>query len=86
MDEQKYLRAGAALAQRANDVGVIDDVGRELARLNVEDEDEDGHAAEDMLALVGKIAFHETVMSLYFQKDDNGYISNSLRKQSHSIP
>ena len=65
MDEHKHLCAWAALAQRAHDVGVVDDIGRELARLDVEDEDEDGHAAEDVLALVREIAFHEAVMTIY---------------------
>ena len=65
MDEHKHLRARTALAQRAHDIGVVDNVRGELARLDVEDEDEDGNAVEDVFALMREVAFHETVMTIY---------------------
>ena len=66
MDEHKHLRARTALSQRAHDIGVVDNVRGELARLDVEDEDEDGNAVEDVFALMREVAFHETVMAIFF--------------------
>lgn len=63
MDQHEDFGGGRALFQRADDVAVGDDVGLEFARFDVEDEDEDGDAAEDVGALVGEVVLDEAVLS-----------------------
>jgi len=50
VNEAEDLGARAAVVQRADDGAVGDDVAGELARFYVEDEDEDGNGAEDVVA------------------------------------
>lgn len=49
--------------QCAYNVGVGYDIGRELARFDVEDEDEDGHGAKDMVARLGQVVLDKAILS-----------------------
>ena len=66
VDQAEDLGAGTAVAQRPHHGRVVDHVGLELARFDVEDEDQHRHAAEDVVVLVAKVAFHEPVLSFCF--------------------
>mgnify|MGYP006877402467 CR=1 FL=1 len=50
MYETEDFGARTALVESANDVGVRDDIGSKLARFNVENKDEDGNGAEDVVS------------------------------------
>jgi hypothetical protein len=61
--EAKDFCAGTAFVQGANDVGVRDYVGWELARFDIEDEDEDGDGAKDMVARLSEVVLNEAILS-----------------------
>lgn len=63
MDEDEDLGRGAVFCEGADDGAVRDDVGLELARLDVEDEDKNGNGREDVRALVGEVVFDEAILS-----------------------
>jgi hypothetical protein len=63
VDQAEDLGARRALLERADNVAVVDDVGGELARLDVEDEDEDRDAAEDVRARVCEVVLDEAVLA-----------------------
>jgi hypothetical protein len=65
--EAEDLGARTAFVQRADDVGVGYDIGRELARLDIEDEDEDGDGAKDVVAGLGEVVFDEAVLTAHRQ-------------------
>lgn len=50
MNETEDLGGRTVLMEGTDDVRVRDDVGLELAGLDVEDEDEDGYGAKDVTA------------------------------------
>ena len=54
---------GAALVEGANDIGIRDDVGCELARFDVEDEDEDGDGAKDVVPRLVEVVLDEAVLT-----------------------
>ena len=54
---------GAALVEGANDIGVGDDVGCELARFDVEDEYEDGDGAKHVVPRLVQVVLDEAVLT-----------------------
>lgn len=64
MDEAEDLGAWAAFVQGANDIGIGDYVGWELARFDIEDEDENGDGAEDVTARLGKVVFDKAILTM----------------------
>jgi hypothetical protein len=65
--EAEDFGARTAFVQCADDVGVGYDIGRELARLDIEDEDEDGDGAKDVVAGLGEVVFDEAVLTAHRQ-------------------
>jgi hypothetical protein len=81
------LGSGTAFVQGADNVGVGDDVGRELARFDIEDKDEDGHGAEDVVARLGEVVLDKTILTADCQLE---IIAQSIRlaaypPQSHKF-
>lgn len=64
MNQTEDFGARRAFFQSPDDVAIADDVGLKLAGLNVEDEDEDGHAAENVVALVREVVLDEAILSI----------------------
>jgi hypothetical protein len=64
VDKAEDLGAGAALMQSTDYIRVGYYVGLELARLDIEDKDEDGHRTEDVAARLGKVVLDETVLTV----------------------
>ena len=63
MHQHEHFGAGAVLRQRADNGPVAHDIGGEFPTLNVENEDQDGHGAENVGALVGQVVFHKSVLA-----------------------
>jgi len=61
--ETEDLGARTALMESANDVGVRDDIGSKLARFDVENEDEDGNGAEDVVSRLVKVVLDKAVLT-----------------------
>ena len=68
MDQTEDFGAWTAFVQGAYDIGVRDNVGWELARFYIEDEDEHGDGAKDVIAGLGKIVFNEAILTAIYQR------------------
>lgn len=67
VNETEDLGSGTAFVEGADYVRVRDNVGLELARLNVEDEDQYGDGAKDMTSRLCKVVFHEAILTRHSQ-------------------
>lgn len=65
MDEAENLGAWTAFMESADDVGIRHDIGMKLAGFYIEDKDEDGNGAKDVVARLGEVVFNEAVLSIY---------------------
>lgn len=63
VDEAEDVGVGAELLQGVDDGVVRVQVALDLARLDVEDVDQDGDVGEDVAPLGGEVGFHECVLS-----------------------
>ena len=63
MYETEDFGAGTAFVQSTDDVGVGDNIGSELARFDIEDEDEDSNGAEDVRSRLVEVVLDEAVLT-----------------------
>jgi len=64
MNQDENRGCWGVLLQGTDNSAVRDDIGLELAGFNVEDEYQNGNGGEDMRALMRKVVFDETVLSV----------------------
>jgi hypothetical protein len=67
VDKTEDLGGRTTLVKGTNDIRVGDDVGLELARLNIEDEDEDGYGAKDVAARLCEVVLDEAILTVRSQ-------------------
>lgn len=68
------------MAEGSDDGAVCKEIAIEVSRFDVKDIDEDTDVGEDMLALLGEVIFHESILSARSQlwsrdSDNTGYSS-----------
>ena len=64
VDETEHFGSRAVLVESTDDVRVGDNVGLELAGLDVEDEDQNGYGTKNVATRLCEVVFDEAVLTV----------------------